>query len=223
MSVPANEPRRPKAKRVGLKHQHQLFVENYLVTLNSTAAARAAGYSEQSIRTIACEVRWRKQVDAEISLRMARACAISNVNVARVLHEIACVAFANVADFLEDDGKGNPRFKPYASLTRDQLAAVSEFTTETTTTGVGKCKTTVVRSKLKLNNKLDAAERLGRHLKLFKEEDREPTEREAVFNRALSAVDRLLERIIAEGADRDGARSVPAGLVFSPAVFPPTT
>lgn len=49
-----------------LTEKQKRFVQEYLVDLNATAAARRAGYSEKSASRIAVELLNKNQVSAEI-------------------------------------------------------------------------------------------------------------------------------------------------------------
>jgi len=77
------------------------------------------------------------------------------IDASRVLVELAKVAFANLGDYVSDDGQVN-----LARLTRDQKAAIIEYTVDDLSRGRK-------RIRIKLSSKLDALDKLARHLGLY--------------------------------------------------------
>jgi len=138
-----------------LSAQQKRFVTEYLQTPVGVDAARAAGYSERSIRAIAHQLLNNPEVQAAIAEGQAKLAKRHEITVDRVLQELAAIGFANLADFLVD-GRIN-----LANITRAQYAAVAEVTVDT----VGE---NVVRTKLKLHDKRAALVDLGKHLGLFR-------------------------------------------------------
>ena len=55
-----------------LTEKQKRFVQEYLVDLNATAAAKRAGYSEKSASRIAVELLNKTQVSAEIQKQQAK-------------------------------------------------------------------------------------------------------------------------------------------------------
>lgn len=62
--------RRGKAKKDGLTPRQQRFIHEYLISLNATEAAIAAGYSEKTAKEIGCQnltkLHIRARIDAEL-------------------------------------------------------------------------------------------------------------------------------------------------------------
>lgn len=56
---------------MSLTNRQRVFVEEYLRTWNATAAARAAGYSEKTARSIGHENLTKPDIRAEIDLRLS--------------------------------------------------------------------------------------------------------------------------------------------------------
>lgn len=89
------------------------------------------------------------------------------ISAERVLRELALCGFSNLEDYtrLEED----KRVVDFSATTRDQMAAVAEITEDTTGgSGDGERKV-VLRTKVKLYDKIKALELLGKHLKLYTE------------------------------------------------------
>ena len=111
----------------GLTPRQRVFVAEYLVGLDATAAARRAGIEAA---TAAAEgEKWledpavKAAVEAGLSARVARA----GITADRVLQELARIGFAVMTDFVSwtDD---QVAIRDSASLTRDQAAAITELT-----------------------------------------------------------------------------------------------
>lgn len=195
------------------------FVDRFMVHLNAVEAAKEAGYSKRSAHGRACDIRNKLNVDAEIRRRMSSASRKADVTVAEVLIGLKELAFSNMADFIEaDDVTGLPKFKAHASLTREQMAAVSEMTVEETTEGRGKEAETVRRIRFKLHNKRDALVDLGRYLKIFAEEKSTVSVQNnntiVVMQSALSAADGVIEGLLSRYAVEGGPPALPHGPVL---------
>ena len=81
-----------------LTDKQKRFVDEYLVDLNATAAAKRAGYSEKSASRIAIELLNKTHVSAEIQKRQAKLRGKLEITQERVLEELAAIAFANGTD-----------------------------------------------------------------------------------------------------------------------------
>ena len=81
-----------------LTEKQKRFVQEYLVDLNATAAAKRAGYSEKSASRIAVELLNKTQVSAEIQKQQAKRQKRVEITQEKVLEELAAIAFANGAD-----------------------------------------------------------------------------------------------------------------------------
>lgn len=131
------------------------FVEEYLVDLNATAAARRAGYSEkygnqrgwQTLRNPAV----RHAVEAAMRERARRAA----VSFERVVEELARLAFTSAGEYF-DWGPDGVTLKDKTLLDLDRQAAVAEINFGRTRSG------STVR--FKLCDKLGALKELSRLL-----------------------------------------------------------
>ncbi len=94
-----------------------------------------------------------------------RAIEVSAITRAKVMLELAKIAFANMEDFtrLTEDGV---RVLDLSTVTRDQMAAVRDLTVEETIVGKDG-KRTVRKSKLKLHSKVQALKDIGVELGMF--------------------------------------------------------
>jgi phage terminase small subunit len=135
-----------------LSSRHEIFAVRYVQHGNKALAAREAGYSD---RSTAYRLLKKPRVAARVEALQQSAMADAGISSARVVAELARIGFANMADYVGRDGRMNVR-----ALTRDQAAAVVEFTETTSAAGV-------VTRRIKLADKLSALDKLGKHLGVF--------------------------------------------------------
>jgi phage terminase small subunit len=138
--------------------RQEKFCNEYLIDLNSTAAAIRAGYSVKSARQIGNENLTKPYIRARVDAAMAEQSKRTGINADRVVRELARVAFVDLTDLIDTD---TAAVKPNA--TRDDTAAIAGIRVKTST-GVGGDS---VEREVKLCDKLKALELLGRHLGLF--------------------------------------------------------
>lgn len=146
-----------------LNAKQQRFVEEYLLDLNAAAAARRAGYSERTADRIGYENLRKPEIQTAIQAAMQERSQETGITAARVLKELARIAFID-SRALFTWGPDGVTLKPSSELSEDAAAAVAEVS-QTITTGGGSIK-------LKLHSKLPAIEMLGRHLAMWT--DRKP-------------------------------------------------
>ncbi len=146
--------------------KQQRFVDEYMIDLNATAAAKRAGYSEDTAAEQASRLLKNVKVSAAVAERRAKMSERLEITAERVLRELALIGFANMHDYirLTDDGDA---YVDLSALSRDQAAAINEVTVEDFKDGRGEDARDVRRIKFKLSDKRAALVDLGRHLKLF--------------------------------------------------------
>lgn len=149
-----------------LTPKQRRFVEEYLIDLNGTQAAIRAGYSVDSAQQIASENLCKPLVAQAIADRRAELSTKAGLSTQRVLDELQKLAFANMQDFMRFTADGEP-YVDVSMLTREQAAALQEFTVEDYTDGRGDDAREVKRVKIKLADKRAALVDLGRHLGIF--------------------------------------------------------
>lgn len=146
-----------------MNDKQKRFAKEYVIDLNATQAAIRAGYSEntaneQGARLLA-NVSIKKYIN-ELQGKLSE----RNDNLAdRVVQELAKIGFANIQDFLN----GGNSVLELKHLEADKTAAVS------------KVKTTVnehtgnITTEIAFHNKVDALEKLGRHLGIFEKDNQQ--------------------------------------------------
>ncbi len=134
-----------------LSPRQKLFVREFVVSGNATAAARAAGYTERSARTLGHSLRQKPNVARAIAAARGGGPA-GAVTQQRVLDEMGRMAFANMLDFAVVDGEGRLALDLRA-LDRGRAAALKELVIEEVTERDGRSRRTV---RLKLADKQGA-------------------------------------------------------------------
>lgn len=143
------------------------FIDEYLVDMNASAAARRAGYSEKTSDVIGHENLNKPKIARAIFEAMQERSKRTQVTADQVVKELARVGFADIRELVKWSEE-RTAFVPSRDLTEDQAAAVSEVQSETTTSerDDGTVETRL-KLKLKTYDKLSALEKLGKHLGLF--------------------------------------------------------
>lgn len=161
-------------EKSNLTAKQEAFCQEYLVDLNATGAARRAGYSEESVSAIGWENLRKPEIQARISL-LREELGIKNGNLAqRVINELIKVAFSNVQDYVSSENT----IKDLSQIDLQQAAAISSMKT-TTTRIVGAEKGAPVEREtveFKLWNKIDALEKIGKHLGIFEADNKQKSQ-----------------------------------------------
>lgn len=135
--------RRPKAvaPRQPADDRRARFVDEYLIDLNATRAAKAAGYSPESAYSQGSRLLKDAKVKGEIERRQKaaadKAAKRYEITADRIQREQALLAFSNPMDFGRIDGEGHFVFDMSAT-TRDEAAALHSFKTKRTRRTRGK-------------------------------------------------------------------------------------
>jgi phage terminase small subunit len=140
----------------------KLFAHEYVIDLNGSRAAIAAGYSERRAAVTGSElVRKRKVAVLIDKLQSARASKLE-LKAEQVVEELRRLAFSNMLDYL-NVVDGDPRLD-FSTLTRDQAAAIQEIREDTTGGSGDGERRLILRTKFKLADKTKALDMLMRHL-----------------------------------------------------------
>lgn len=151
-----------------LTPKQERFVEEYLIDLNATQAATRAGYSAKTAEQQGYQLLQKPSVQAALEERRAKMAKATDVTPERVIHELAKLGFANMADYMRAGPDGDP-YLDFSNLTRDQAAALVEVTVEDFKDGRGDDARDVRKVKFKLADKRAALVDIGKHLGLFVE------------------------------------------------------
>lgn len=158
-----------------LSEKQKRFVQEYLVDLNATAAARRAGYSAKTAEVIGYENLRKPQIAEEIAKRQVKLQNKLEITQEKVLQELAAIAFANGTDFVTVTATGLLDVKPTSKVPKEKLPAIA-----------GIKYSQVGSVEIKLHDKVKALELLGKHLGVF--DDRRGAE-DAVENNIFDVID----------------------------------
>jgi len=135
--------------------KQQRFVEEYLVDLNATQAAKRAGYSAKSASDLGYRLLRNPAVAAAIAKAQNKRAARTRVSADKVVTELSKVAFGDPRRLLSW-GPGGVVLRDSSELTEAEAALVSEVSETRTASGGTR--------KVKLHCKLAALNALGKHL-----------------------------------------------------------
>lgn len=138
-----------------LTAKQERFVNEYLVDLNATAAAKRAGYSEKTAEQVGYQLLQKTSVSAAIQERRAKLRGKLEITQEAVLQELAAIAFANGTDFVTVTGAGLLCVKPTNEVAKEKLPAIAGI------------KYNQLGIEIKLHDKVRALELLGKHLGVF--------------------------------------------------------
>jgi phage terminase small subunit len=136
-----------------LTPKQAMFVAEYLVDSNATRAAIKAGFSEASAAVTGARLLKNAKISAAIADRKAYLVKKLELSAEHVLQELAKLAFYDIRDLFDTKGK----LKPITQLDDVSRAAIAGIDVQ------GKRSIT----KIKLSDRGQNLERLGRYFKLF--------------------------------------------------------
>lgn len=146
--------------------KHEKFAQ-LLANLHSQDAAYAgAGYKPNASH--ASRLARNGKVAARVAELVAKGAEKAEVDVARVLAELAKIGFANMMDYSRVTEEGEP-FIDLSEMSRDQAAAIQQFTVEDFKEARGEDVRDVRKVTFKLYDKRAALVDIGKHLGMFKE------------------------------------------------------
>ena len=92
-----------------MKDKDRIFITEYMVDFNAEAAAIRAGFTPATARTAASWIKpdnpKKKEVRAEIDRLIEKRAKRTEVTVERIEEELAKIAFANITDVVDKEGK----------------------------------------------------------------------------------------------------------------------
>jgi phage terminase small subunit len=152
------------AKRGKLTPKQEMFVKEYLVDLNASAAARRAGYSPRTADRTGHEN--LKKPEIQVAIQKQRDKRVNNLDITidRVLRERAKLAFFNALDMFNPDGT----MKPITEISPDVAAALSGVDIKST---VGEDGQPAQILKFKNHDKNKALDALDKYLGLYEKDN----------------------------------------------------
>lgn len=144
--------------------QQRAFVREYLIDHNAYQAALRAGYSATTAHSESHT--WLDHPEIQpLVVKVAKKQADKlELTAEKVLGELAKIAFLNPKSLYNSDGK----LKSIHELDDETAACIVNIEEEELFDGYGKDRRSIGRTKkIKLASKIDALDKLGKHLKLF--------------------------------------------------------
>lgn len=154
------------------------FVAAYLGNgYNSAQAAVTAGYKNKNIHRQGYELLKHPEVKAKLEAAAKRVADIAEISNERTLREVKNVAFNDSRKFYRDDGS----LVPPSEWDEGMAASVASFEVTEIWGGHGDDREQIGRvCKLKFWPKLEAADKLMKHLGLFERDNRQRQENLAI-------------------------------------------
>ena len=167
-----------------LTEKQKKFVDEYLIDLNATQAAMRAGYSEKTARSIGQRLLTNVDIQKYMQEKQKELQERTSIRQEDVLRELATIGFAKITDFV---GIYNGHVIPQdtADIPKDKIGAIASI--EAGRDGI----------KIRLNSKLDALEKIGRHLGMFDNNRAQETAENNLIERMKDSVQLM------EGIDED--------------------
>lgn len=134
------------------------FVQEYLISGNATKAAIKAGYSKKTARSLGQRMLTNVDIKKAIAAAQKKTAERHEGLRDQVINELKLIAFSKISDFVEWK-TGNVKLVDSSKLTETQRACVSEVSQTVTESGGS--------IRFKLHSKIDALDKLCRHLGLY--------------------------------------------------------
>jgi phage terminase small subunit len=149
---------------MALRPKQRRFVDEYLCDFNATQAAIRAGYRAKRADQIGYENLRKPEIQAAIAQRQQALQQQCEVTQERVIQELASIAFSDLRAYMQW-GPDGIRLEPSSTLTPQHARVVKQLVVTVTEAG------RTVR--LALHDKVSALDKLGRHLRLYNDQDPE--------------------------------------------------
>lgn len=147
-----------------LSEKQQLFVSEYLVDLNATAAAQRAGYKEPNVQGHRLLV--NAGIQQAIALRQQAKRNRLEIESDDILRELLLIARSDIGDIL-DFTDTVPKLRPCKDIPAHARKAISSIKVKAYKEGRGENAVEVEVTEFKLWDKLGALDKLAKYLKLL--------------------------------------------------------
>lgn len=165
---------------MALTEKQKKFADQYLIDLNATQAAIRAGYSANAAEVTACRLLTNAKVSEYIQQKQVKLQKKTDITQERVLTELAKVGFANITDYLEYKTAIREIGKDYNNEPIYDWEMLVNARDSSEVDGVPIQEVSIAKDgtfKFKMYNKLEALEKLGKHLGLFNDKaEKDPAE-----------------------------------------------
>lgn len=153
-----------------LTPKQQAFVREYLIDLNATAAYKRAGYKCDGKAATAASARMLANVSIQAAIQAATTKRAERVEVKAddVLREWLRLALSDIGHVMDFTGT-DPRLRAAKDIPEDARRAIASMKVRRYTEGGGDNAREVEVTEFKFHDKLNALEKLARHIGLLKD------------------------------------------------------
>lgn len=162
----------PKKKLNKTSEKEFKFVAEYLVDRNATRSAVCAGYKKTSASAQASRLLKKSNVRELIDKGEKALAKRAEVKADEVISELKAIAFSNPMDYW-DFSTGRPRID-LSRMTRAQASAISSIKVKPSMSGP--------EIDIRFHNKVQALEKLGKHVGIFEDKMTHTIEGGATIN-----------------------------------------
>lgn len=163
-------------KKKALDPKRALFVQEYLKDLNATQAAIRAGYSKKTANKNASRLMVNEGIQKAIAKAQAARAERVEITLDEWLRELKIVGFSDLSHYIEiDPDTGSIRARAFdeASMPKNASRALESITEVRTIHESANGEQSVVNSRItfKLHSKMDALDKIGKHLGFFEKDN----------------------------------------------------
>ncbi|HUX74613.1 MAG TPA: terminase small subunit [Steroidobacteraceae bacterium] len=169
-----------------MNRRMQLFVNEYLVSLNATDAARRAGYAPRHAGLRGYALLRRPGVQLAIRAAMDARAARTGVTADRIVEELAAIAFSDIRHII-DFGTNHVRLQPASTMRAADRAAIKSISVRIGRRGCGHVR-------VRLHDKFSALYMLERHLGMDRSAPLDPAARAKFAERIRGRLRRSFDR-----------------------------
>lgn len=148
---------------MSLSPKEKKFCQEYIVDLNGAQAAIRAGYSERSAKEQAARMLTKANIKKFVKELKDERAKRTEITADMVVKELAKIGFANIQDYISGDNA----ISDISQIDAGKAAAVAAVKKSVTRFDGGEKEVV----EFKLWNKVDALEKLGRHLGIFEKDN----------------------------------------------------
>lgn len=155
------------------------FVDEYLIDLNATQAAIRAGYSENAARQIGSETLSKPYIQEAIQAKQKVISERNEVTIDSLISELKSMAFVNTGDFFNEGWEA----KDVTELTEAQKRAIQSVKKTKVRFG-GEGESERETFEFRLHSKLDAIEKLAKHIGFYEKDNSQTRAFNVIVNSA---------------------------------------
>lgn len=155
-----------------MQDNHIKFCDKYFETLNGTKSAIYAGFSEDTAKQQAWQILQREDVQEYLQALRESEAIKHGITKDKWLNELSESGFSNIQDFISE---GNT-VKDFSQINRSKASAINSVKKTVTEGDFGVKEVT----EFKLNDKLSALEKIGKHFGWFEKDNSQKKDQSSV-------------------------------------------